>query len=161
MGTRARADRGADVQRLEVLEEYAERQQWDEGPQPAGRSHGGAAAALSEAASCGARGRAGAGAVLAVLAARARRALCNAEAAVLPTCLTSSRRARCTSPATPRRYAHRPRCTFTTPRMQSTHIFASRSDKRIDDESGLWRRMRTNLTANAVSTSRSRLLFSC
>ncbi|CAH0699952.1 unnamed protein product [Spodoptera exigua] len=74
---------------------------------------------------------------VAVLAGGARCALCNAEPAVLPTCLTSSRRAPTTNPTQPRRYAHRPRCTFTTPRMQSTHIFASRSDKRIDDESGL------------------------
>ncbi|CAH2107333.1 unnamed protein product [Euphydryas editha] len=51
-----------------------------------------------------------------------------------PTCPTSSREARRTKP-TPR-YAGRPKCTFTTPRMQSTYIFASRSDKRIDDESG-------------------------
>lgn len=75
---------------------------------------------------------------LTVLAGGAHRALCNAEATVLPTCLTSSRRARRTNPSTSLRcYAHRPRCTFTTPRMQSTHIFASHSDKRIDDESGL------------------------
>ncbi|CAB3221411.1 unnamed protein product [Arctia plantaginis] len=35
-----------DVERLEVLEEYAKRQQWDKGPQPERRSHVGATAVL-------------------------------------------------------------------------------------------------------------------
>lgn len=174
---------GYTVSKLGVLNVFGE--EWTAGNAPTGRARRratwgtrggcGAPAAGREAGadaplSCRARGlpgggpvsgraRAGSGAALAVLAGGARCALCNAEAAVLPTCPTSSRGARRTNP-TPRRYAHRPRCTFTTPRMQSTYIFASRSDKRIDDESDLWRRMRTNLTANAVSTSRSRLLFS-
>ncbi|CAF4778932.1 unnamed protein product [Pieris macdunnoughi] len=55
-----------------------------------------------------------------------------AHYAIPATCPTSSHGARRTNPT---RYADRPRCTFTA-RMQSTHIFASRSDKRIDDESG-------------------------
>lgn len=43
---------GREVQRLEVLEQDAQRQQWDEGPQPARRSHVVLQLASAVAASC-------------------------------------------------------------------------------------------------------------
>ena len=144
---------GREVQRLEVLEQDAQRQQRDEGPQPARRSHVVLRLARAVAASSCRASRRSAARIMQPGGRLSR--LCRL---CRPASRLAGERRALTRP--PRRYAHRPRCTFTMPRMQSTHIFASRSDKRIDDESGLWRRMRTNLTANAVSTSRSRLLFS-
>lgn len=128
-----------NVERLEILEEYAERQQWYERPE----SHVGSAAAA--AAELRPRGSLAGGCGDTPCSPAAVRTAHYAMPGLRPAPRLADESVALTRR---RRTAGRPRCTFTTPRMQSTHIFASRSDKCIGDASGLWQRIRANLTAN-------------